>query len=77
MTREEAETLVGRFNQFDRQNHFGCLKCTLISYEPAVFAYEFDTAPNAENFIMEIQLITNTIRRVIDPSRINRVIEYR
>lgn len=77
MTKEEVDILVNRFNKFYTPKPSGFINCSVITYEPVKIAYDFNSGPNADLFLMSRELIPQTSTLSIDPQNICRVIEVR
>jgi hypothetical protein len=77
MRKEEVDTFVNRMNMPSTPKSSGFDSCSVISYEPIIIAYDFDSGPNADNYIMSRQILLQTYSLKIDPKNICRVLEER
>ena len=77
MTKEEVDTIVNRMNNFVTPKPSGFRKCSVISYEPVRIAYDFDSGPNADLFLMSRELVPQKSNLSINPNNFCQVIEIR
>lgn len=77
MSNNELETYVHRMNESGRSHHKGFMNCTIVPSVPPILAYDFDSGPNADLFMLTRQAEESKWKMEHAPDNECRVLEYR